>query len=221
MYFYVQDLNRSLISGYNAEHLFSCRVKPGDKLNFSDFKGNLAIAEIVIVDKKTKSIRYKTLEKNNFGRPEVENVLFQAIPDKQYLEKLCEVIPLANIHKLVLFHSDYSLNYNINLERLQKIIIRSSEQGERLFLPEIEILKAKDELLNLIEQHKPLVLHTQDTKSKNIEKDHSSILVGPEGGWSQEEINRFKNLNLDFVNLGQTIYPAWLAGYSWFIKNSI
>ena len=43
-----------------------------------------------------------------------------------------------------------------------------------------------------------------------------ACLAGPEGGFSQKEEELYTSLNLEKVQLGQNILPAWLAGYTFF-----
>jgi 16S rRNA U1498 N3-methylase RsmE len=46
-----------------------------------------------------------------------------------------------------------------------------------------------------------------------------NIFIGPEGGWSETEKTLFREKNLRFQTLGTLVFPAWLAGYTWFCKN--
>jgi 16S rRNA (uracil1498-N3)-methyltransferase len=50
-------------------------------------------------------------------------------------------------------------------------------------------------------------LSFSDKKLEDILKNSSAInvFIGPEGGWSENEIETFKNNGLTFVSLGETV----------------
>ncbi|NJL96452.1 RNA methyltransferase [Candidatus Gracilibacteria bacterium] len=91
-------------------------------------------------------------------------------------------------------------------------MIRSTEQCQRLWQPEIELVDNK-QLQKLLNENSPLVLDcTGEYRENFIAK---SIIVGPEGGWSEEEIEKFKNLNLGICKISELVLPAWIAGYTY------
>ena len=221
MYFYLQREASSYIKGYQADHFFTMRVKPGDTLETTDLQGTLTKIRVSEVDKKNRTIFYDTVEEKKYLAYTSENVLFQAITDKAYLEKMIEITPHAHVDIVYLFVSDRSPVGGVIQDRLEKILIRSCEQAEKLFKPTIKIVD-KSELSSLISKYLPTVLQA-DSISQNILSSglgsSKSVIVGPEGGWSQGEISTFKENDLRFESLGSEVYPAWLAGYTWFVKH--
>lgn len=213
MIFFDSNLNGS-ISLPQSQHLFSCRVKVQQQVRLSNLKGGLVEAEIIKVDKQNHTINYKIIDKQSF-EPAPEKILFQAITDKNYLEKMVEIIPIIGVSKVILFQSQFSPKQNFSVDRLQSIMIRSCEQAENLFLPQVQIVSESD-LLQLLKQHKPQLLDIygdcKPLKSESI----SSVLVGPEGGFGSQEISQFEALGLQKVSFGSSVLPAWLAGYSYF-----
>lgn len=120
MYYYLPKFNQRTLQGDEAGHFLSTRVKEGDELDVCDQKGSIGKIIIEKVDKKKKLIQYSLQSYEVLGKKPNEKILFQAIPDKQYLDKLVELLPLADIDRLILFESQYSPKYNINWERLKK-----------------------------------------------------------------------------------------------------
>ena len=221
MYFYLQREASSYIKGYQADHFFTMRVKPGDTLETTDLQGTLTKIRVSEIDKKNRTIFYDTVEEKKYLAYTSENVLFQAITDKAYLEKMIETTPHAHVDKVYLFVSDRSPVGGVIQDRLEKILIRSCEQAQKLFKPTIKIVDKLD-LPDLISTHSPIVLQAGSI-SQNISSSglgsSKSVIVGPEGGWSQGEIATFKENDLRFESLGSEVYPAWLAGYTWFVKH--
>lgn len=227
MNIYIPELKSQILSTENSLHLWTLRPKIGEVFDCCDLNGGVGKIKISKIDKMNKAFEVQIYDLNSFTNQN-QNVLIQAIPDKLYLDKLYEVLPFLGLQKCYLFFSDYSLEHKPNLERLNKILIRSCEQSQTLFKPQIVFLKDKKEFMSISQKLRPKVLECKElVKSEPKKRSHNhnnvedctnieSIIVGPEGGWSTQEIDNFKTMNLKFVYLGSTIYPAWLAGFRYF-----
>jgi RsmE family RNA methyltransferase len=243
MHFYIPNLKAGVLNEAEAAHLFVMRVQENKTYRASDLNGRVCKILITKVDKKSKTIEFEQAEipKTTQFQPKT---MFQAIPDKVYLDKLCEVLPLSGVTDLFLFYSQNSIEYPINKERITKILIRSCEQSEVAYLPKIIVLNQQDLDIEL-KKHQPTVLDCNESKpltqlqsdnvtattvspkkSGNLVTESPSFppnkqliqkpaLIGPEGGWTETEIQYFKGLNLGFASLGSIIYPAWIAGLVW------
>lgn len=218
MYFYHPEIDSEISIGEPAAHLFSCRVELGETVFLTDLQGTLAEVVISDVDKKNKQISYEILDKKEFSDDFNQKLLIQAITDKTYLEKLMEIIALAGVSEIILFESEFSLKQNVNLERLDRILVRSCEQSERVFKPEINVVKDQN-LDDLITKYNPVVLDQNGIEKAKIDLSllKMPVLVGPEGGWSEKEKQKFVENKLNLVSLGEVVFPAWLAGFSWFV----
>ena len=96
MHFYIPNLKASVLDEVQSAHLLVMRVQENKTYNASDLNGKTCKILITKVDKKTKTIEFEQAEipkKAEF----VPKVMFQAIPDKVYLDKLCEVLPLTGV----------------------------------------------------------------------------------------------------------------------------
>ncbi len=215
MYFYLPNLNTKTISKDQSDHFFAMRVKVGDQIKITDLKGTLQIVKIVFVDKKSKVIAFETLESYNIPRP-APKTLFQAIPDKNYLEKMVEIIPFSNFTRIVLFKSRNSPEYSPNIDRLNRIMVRSSQLAQKTWSVQIE-MATLDKLTQEIKNTNVLVLNSNE--KNNCPTGEFSCIVGPEGGWSKTEIEYFQSLGLQFVSMGNIVYSSWLAGYSFDIMS--
>jgi RsmE family RNA methyltransferase len=211
MQFYIPNLNAKTLTEDQSAHLFVMRVQEGKIYKATDLEGRIGQVKITRVDKKSKTIEFEQSDipkKVEF----VPKVMFQAIPDKVYLDKLCEVLPLSGVTDLYLFYSDFSIQYPINVERIGKILIRSCEQGEVAYLPKIVVLNKADLEVEL-SRFSPVVLDCGlEANSATTFSNSQPALIGPEGGWSESEIKYFHSLKLPFFSLGSIIYPAWIAG---------
>ncbi len=105
---------------------------------------------------------------------------------------------------------------NINMVRLQKIIIEASEQSGRSRLLQVHPVTTLSDLLSssLLPQEK-ILLHFggQLLKDYVVEKSSSklAVFVGPEGGWSDREVREFTSNGIPIISLGAPILRAETA----------
>ena len=198
---------------YSA-HMLSMRLRYKDKVVVTDLQGNWARVSIGEVDKKHKLVKYH-LRKRGYVENTNRGVLIQAVPDKLYLEKLVEVAALQGMQKIYFYYSERSVRQKIKEDRLQRIILRACELSEHYWAPQIEFVEENtvDELLRDLQ---PVVLEQAQEGRLTASEPSEAILVGPEGGWSRSEIEHFQELGLHFASMGDTVYPAWLAGFAYF-----
>lgn len=219
MFFYLPQPLKLYIDSEESGHFFSMRIAVGDELKTTDLNGCLTEIKITSVDRKSRRMEFVVLKQDQIKEP-LERTLFQAITDKLYQEKLIEIAPLAGITKIYFFHSGNSILNKVNIERLEKIMIRSCEQSQQCF-------KTKISFINNIELHEKLkffqpkvldlVRVSQNPSLTN--DDTNAVIVGPEGGFTDQERNTFTDLQLSFANLGENIFPSWLAGFVYFTRN--
>lgn len=213
MYFFDSNLNGQ-IGLPESQHLVSCRIQVGNIIKLSNLKGQVLEVEITKITKTKDVFEYQILNQIQLPQPSPK-IIFQAIIAKNYLEKLFEILPVIGVTKIYLFDSQYSPKQNFSLNRLQAILTRSLEQSQNPFLPEVIIVK-KPEILDLLKKYKPTILHQTTSKNSIDQQISSSVLVGPEGGFSPQELEVFNNLGLTQTSLGDKVFPAWLAGYTYF-----
>lgn len=99
---------------------------------------------------------------------------------------------------------------HINWERMQKIVIEAAEQSNRNTVPVIKVpVKFSDLDLSDIVFADERVAYGHEIKptTQNIK----SILIGPEGGFSDSEFDALDRAGAHGISLGKTILRAELA----------
>jgi 16S rRNA (uracil1498-N3)-methyltransferase len=102
-------------------------------------------------------------------------------------------------------------------ERWQRIARQSAEQSRRTNPPEISAPAKLTEVLNttkglrivLAESEKQTLL--RDVLQSDSSSGEIALAVGPEGGWTEEEVQSFKKTDWISVSLGSTILRAETA----------
>lgn len=105
----------------------------------------------------------------------------------------------------------------INTERLDKIILEATEQSGRGELLKVHPLTTLDELLSsgTLPQEKiffhPEYPYIQEYLSSQTGQYSIAFFVGPEGGFSEKEVEVFKKYNMSGFSLGPRILRAETA----------
>lgn len=150
-----------------------------------------------VIEKMTRMEADLRIYKERKGvTPDKEIILCQSIIKKDKMEWVAEKATELGVSKIIPILSERSEKKNIDLKRLRKIMIEASEQCGRADVPEVgEIMNLESSIKNYGENAVFL-----DSSGVSIHKSNflnlKSIFIGPEGGWSESEIERFKEANL-------------------------
>ena len=195
------------------------RLKEGEEIFVTDGEGNLAKGKLSYEGKKsilkeveiTKSI------------PNFAHQLHIAIaPTKNidriefFLEKAVEM----GISEITFLQTEKSERKNINLERLQKQAIAASKQSLRLHFPKINNLVKLSEFIENINPETSFVAHCHENLerislkkiSEETSMEHSTFLIGPEGDFSEREIELLVKKGIRAVSLGNQRLRTETAG---------
>jgi 16S rRNA (uracil1498-N3)-methyltransferase len=131
------------------------------------------------------------------------------IPKKDKFELIlekCTEIGVTDFYPVI---SDRTIKTNINIERASKIIQEASEQAQRLDTPVLHTISKLDDILGEL---KPIVFDVEGTKVNTNELiGEKTFLIGPEGGFSQREIDLFKEKDLKIYKVGETVLKTETA----------
>ena len=108
---------------------------------------------------------------------------------------------------------------DINIERVKKIIIESSEQSNRISIPEIAKRETLKNFLNLFPKNGVIIFCDVNCRKSNLKNILSKkidgptcILIGPEGDFSENERQLIIDLNQTFpISLAPNILRAETA----------
>src|SRR3989344_2666054 len=190
-------------------HVF--RLEIGEQIILFDNSGFDYTSEISRYEKDGVTITIVGKEKNNVSLNK-EIYLFASIIKKDNFEWIVEKATEMGVSHIIPILSARSEKKNLNMERLRKIIIESSEQSGRGTIPTIvDILNLKDALLKYASVG-TIVWHpeapkfvSQDLQGKN------GLFIGPDGGWSEEELQMFADYSIQVRSLGSQILRSETA----------
>lgn len=221
--------NFAIIKGTDFHHIKNVlRGKVGTRIYATTISGKYE-AEITEVSGNYVKIKLLDLIEPRV-EPKYKINLLQAIPKGSKMDKIVEKAVELGVSKIYPFYSE-RVNFSLDkekeinkIERWKRKALEASKQCKRLNIPEINEIIDFDELLNVTNGFSNALkiifweLEEKNTLSKvlNITKisDSSSIfiLIGPEGGFSINEVK--KAVDQDFIpcSLGKWILRTETAG---------
>jgi 16S rRNA (uracil1498-N3)-methyltransferase len=170
----------------------------------------------MLSDINKKKAELKLLEKNqNSILPSFNLTLCPSLIKKDKLEWVIEKCTELGVGKFEPVISSRSEKKALSLTRLENIAKEAAEQSGRAVVPIIARPISLKEKLN-DGQSEFIMFDPSGTEDisvvKSIIKDKPiEVFIGPEGGWTQEEIELFKNKRARIISLGHMTLRAETA----------
>lgn len=189
--------------------------------------GENFIARINLIEKN--NINCKIIEKmDESTESNVQITLFQGLPKFDKMEFIiqknteigvCKIVPVIMDRTIVKLDEKDKTR---KLERFNKIAEIAAKQSMRDRIPEVTPFIKSKEISNFIDDYDIIIVayeneHThmlkQTLKKITVKENYKiGIVIGPEGGISEKEIEMFEELNFKLVSLGKRILRTETAG---------
>ena len=195
------------------------RLKIGDKLSIFNTQGEWNAA-IEFYEKNGAKIKIMEKVRNKDNE---KNIWLAFSPIKQNpLNFVIQKGTELGVQKFIPILAERTIVREINIERIKKIIIESSEQSNRISVPEINKPESLKNFLSTFPKNGFLVFGDINSNQKNLknilEKKVDGpicILIGPEGDFSENEKKMIINLNQTYpISLAKNILKAETAALS-------
>jgi len=217
--FYLEEAASSdfiTLSEETSKHIVQVlRMQQGEKLQLTDGAGTLMKAEIVDAHKKKATVR---LTEKAFT-PQKENkvsigisLLKNGSRFEWFLEKATE-IGATEIYPLLCHRTE---KQHFRYDRMKQILISAMLQSKQTWLVNLHEPTPVNKLITSSDYTTKLIAHCED-ENKNDIKDFSKqsavqILIGPEGDFTKDEIDRALTNNFKPVTLGKNRLRTETAG---------
>jgi 16S rRNA (uracil1498-N3)-methyltransferase len=193
------------------------RARQGDRLAIVDGKGGHYEGVIRRITKK--SVQVEIEEEQHRSRPKPNLVLGMGIIKKRdRMEFAVEKAIELGAAQIALFRSEHTIKENVRMDRLESLAISAMKQSLQAHLSPVEIYHSLDEMLDSVWADNILVAHEKvDEKKGDIDyksvrnSDKTLLLVGPEGGFSEAEIEDLTGKGAELVSLGSNRLRAETA----------
>lgn len=196
--FYSPDIETSLIlpESDSAHCVRVLRMKEGDELTVVDGHGGRF--RCVLIEAHAKHAGIQILEREQLRKNRDFSLTLAVAPTKHTdrMEWLLEKAVEIGIDRIVLLRCARSERKNMNLERLEKVMISAMKQSLKAYLPQLEgIIPFKDFLRDSkIGPSKFFGYCAPDFPKKNFVEEcpvgrDVCIMIGPEGDFSADEVD--------------------------------
>jgi 16S rRNA (uracil1498-N3)-methyltransferase len=221
--FFVPDLPTQVGASYSfnsedANHAIKVlRIEVGEIFRVSDGVGGWANVQVTEVTKR--SLETTVLEVGRQEPLEIKFTVVQALPKSDRAKEAVELLTEAGADVIVPWLANRSISRTEVISKFATTAREASKQSRRLFIPQlhetvkekgvIELIKSADLALVFHEsaQVKLSEIITPQTKAKNV-----VVVIGPEGGITEEELAAFAAAGAHVAGLGRPILRSAHAG---------
>ena len=181
------------------------RASEGDAIEVVDGKGGWYNGYIRRITKKSVQIEIAEHQQKNPVNPGL--VLGMGIIKKRdRLEFAIEKAVELGVNQIWLFRSEHTVKENVRMDRLKSIAIAAMKQSLRAWLPEIVFYPSFKAVLSAADRAQIVAAHEKVDTNKTVDgkqvKEKKLLLVGPEGGFSDNEITLLTKHEARMVSLG-------------------
>jgi 16S rRNA (uracil1498-N3)-methyltransferase len=212
------DLNSEVIlsqeESYHAAQVL--RMRNGEIIHLTDGNGHLFKGELLNVDSKKSLVR---LIEEIPQKSATSNLHIAIAPTKNidrfesFLEKATEM-GIAEVTPLL---CRYSERKEIKPERLNKVIVSAAKQSHHFKFPVLNPIIKFEDFVKSISNENKFIAHCESSVKSDfgksiVHKKSTLLLIGPEGDFSDKEIQLAISNNYSPVSLGDSRLRTETAG---------
>lgn len=227
--FFKSDIStddKIIINDDDAFHISSVlRLKTGDEIIVCDGNSNDYICEIETIS-KNEIVTKVTAMKKNLAEPKIEIILFQGMPKSDKMELIIQKCVELGVSKIVPVITEFtisrpSVKKDNKINRLRKISESAAKQSGRGVIPEVSDIVGFKQCISIMRTlSASIVAYEKENENslksflKAFKGNSLGILIGPEGGFSVNEISMLKENGVAPISLGQRILRTETAGFA-------
>ncbi len=211
------EKDKVTISEEEQQHIVKVlRMKDGEEIHVTDGKGNIAFGKLLLEGKKASM---EVLEIKSHT-PDFSPKLHIAIAPTKNIDRIEFFIEKAvemGISEITLLSTEKTERKNINIDKIRKQGIGASKQSLRFHFPIIHDLVKLSDFLKNIDPANTFVAHCHENLQR-IELnaipqlEAYTFLIGPEGDFSEKEIQNLADKGIKAVSLGNQRLRTETAG---------
>lgn len=209
------------LTGPEAHHAATVvRLGVGEQVLVADRQGARVLTVAESVDRE--AVRLRVLRRADEPAPSLRLVLVQALAKDGRDEDAVEAATELGVDGIVPWQADRSIvrwkgpKVDKGLRKWANVVERAAKQARRGRWPHLEDLTTSQTLADRFTGATPFVLHEDATTplaTANLPSEGEVLLVvGPEGGISPHELERFVAAGATPVRLGPQVLRASTAG---------
>lgn len=215
------------IVGDDVKHIYKVlRLEEGDKIVINNTCGEEFIGEILDITKS--EVQVKLVEKNDVNNESpIDITLFQGLPKSVKMDLITQKSVELGINNITPIITNRVVVKNElgdfkKVDRWNRIALEACKQSKRTFIPKIQQPIEFTQLLNDLKSFDAIFVPYENAENYGLkaalkEINNSikkvAIIIGPEGGFEEEEIQSLKDIGAKIVTLGPRILRTETAGF--------
>ena len=192
------------------------RMREGEEIFVTDGNGNLAKGNLVFEGKKV-SLDVTEIKQN---LPDFSPKLHIAIAPTKNIDRIEFFVEKAvemGISEITFILTEKTERKNISIDKLRKQAIGASKQSHRFHFPKVnDLIKFSDFMKNLNPENTFVAHCNENLKRINLNDipnlENYTFLIGPEGDFSDKEIQLLADKGIKAVSLGNQRLRTETAG---------
>ena len=206
------------VDGDEAHHGVNVlRLKQSEEVKISDGAGNWGIGKVSQLSKKSFTVEISTHGFEPASKQQV--VVIQAILKNDANKEAVDFLTQVGVDEIIPWQSQHSIGKidDKSLSKWQTVARESSRQSRRVRIPVIANTHSTESLISKVKDLQNIfVLHeSAQNRLSQIEINQEAdvvLIVGPEGGLSEIEVNSYVAAGAKVVRLGESVLRAANAG---------
>ena len=209
------------LSGDEGHHAVKVmRLQIGEQIKIADNLGNWVSGAITEVGKK--SLKINVSERGNAEHLKPELILVQAVTKSDRTKEMLELLTVAGADQIIPWQAQRCISKwkSDSTDKWLTTIKESAKQARRVKLPVLSDAVTTNHLVKLFQaEDQIIVLHESAqlniSQFKFVEnKKRIFIIIGPEGGISEDEIAQLTSANAVVIRMGENVLRSAHAGFA-------
>ena len=213
------------ITGRDAHHIIDVlRMAPGDRLQVVADDGVSFVGEVTAVNSNSVTVTAREILRETH-EPDVRISLLQGLAKGEKMEFIIQkaveigvtdIFPVAMEHSVVVLDSSKAEK---KVERWKKIAEAAAKQSKRDSIPVVHEVMTLDQILQkgkwdllLVAYESENQVSLKEALQAHKEAKTVGVIIGPEGGLSNEEVEAARKQGGIAVSLGRRILRTETAG---------
>lgn len=220
MIFYAPTIAESpYLSEEESSHAIRVlRLEAGDKIELVDGFGNYYEAEIVFPHHKRCEVRILNKKENFNTFPFRLHLAIAPTKNMDRMEWFVEKATEIGVTEITPLLCRYSERKVVKLERLSKIVVSAMKQSKKSVLPYLnEMISFNDFVEQQNDKQNCFIAHCYEQKKQQLSElyvkgQDATIIIGPEGDFSPEEVEYAITRGIAPITLGESRLRTETAG---------
>ncbi|MEN9521666.1 MAG: hypothetical protein RL065_43 [Bacteroidota bacterium] len=183
------------------------RYQNGDDILITNGQGSFFNCKIIFTSKKKCTVQVLSEEKVAINKSKI-TLAIAPTKSRERMEWCLEKATEIGVNEIQFIQTQYSEKWNVANDRFEKVLISAIKQSGQAWLPKLNSIISFEKFIQDSKGNtQNFICHNLDNSSSQIlnvatKHDSTIIAIGPEGGFSDKEIQYAVSNNFKCVLLG-------------------